>query len=427
MNQMVPPPDHSLEPETVAVVRDLLARRPIWYGLPEALKAGFTRQRAEDFIVLSDFAGPLSLGLYGVVALVALLQFGAELTHGWNAWVFWGFIGFATVVMAVSMWLCRMPAIRRNSRYLWIVSVSGSLEMAAPLTASMLVTNPVMQSELSYVTIFTVTVVSLATKAPIAVAALTALLGLLEAALVVSALGVKPANWWLVNAYYLGSTMIMLFIATITENLERWGYLRGLLLDHESGEIKRLNASLARERVETERLNEILAKLAYQDQLSGLANRRHFLETIDAEWRRARRDKFPLGLLFIDVDYFKRYNDTYGHAAGDNCLAQVADVLRASVLRVTDLPARFGGEEFVILLPNTDRIGAREVAERVLHGIDALALPHTASDAAPFVTASIGLAVQESSTGSYQELLERADQALYAAKAAGRHCVREAS
>jgi diguanylate cyclase (GGDEF)-like protein len=141
------------------------------------------------------------------------------------------------------------------------------------------------------------------------------------------------------------------------------------------------------------------------------------------EWERARRDHRPLAVLFIDVDYFKPYNDHHGHRAGDDCLAAVGNVLRQSLQRPADLAARYGGDEFVVLLPDTFTDGALDVARRVLAAIVELDLPHRAS---PFgrVTSSIGVAqLVPKPNHTFQELLDRADRALYAAKQAGRNRV----
>lgn len=133
-------------------------------------------------------------------------------------------------------------------------------------------------------------------------------------------------------------------------------------------------------------------------------------------------------MLYLDVDYFKAFNDTYGHAVGDTCLTAIGKVLLEAARRPGDLAARYGGEEFVVLLPVTDQNGALEVAQRILDDIDQLNIPHSASSAAPHVTASIGLAsFIPSAERSIDELLEAADQALYAAKHSGRHCVKVAS
>jgi diguanylate cyclase (GGDEF)-like protein len=137
---------------------------------------------------------------------------------------------------------------------------------------------------------------------------------------------------------------------------------------------------------------------------------------------RCQRAQQPLALLFIDVDYFKHYNDSYGHAAGDQCLSSIGRATKGSLLRPADLAARYGGEEFVILLPETTREGALEVAQRVLAHIDALDIPHKSSEVAPHVTVSIGIALQVPDRySSAPLLLENADKALYTAKHAGRH------
>jgi diguanylate cyclase (GGDEF)-like protein len=183
------------------------------------------------------------------------------------------------------------------------------------------------------------------------------------------------------------------------------------------------NYQLRQQLAENRRLQDELRALAIIDPLTGLHNRRHFDIACATEWERARRDHRPLAMLFIDVDYFKPYNDYHGHRAGDDCLAVVGEAIGQSLQRPADLAARYGGDEFVVLLPDTDTDGALDVARRVLAEIGALDIPHGAS---PFgrVTSSIGVAQLVPGTNhTFQELLERADRALYAAKQAGRNGV----
>ncbi len=229
----------------------------------------------------------------------------------------------------------------------------------------------------------------------------------------VAALGTAVAMRWPVSLmhflhYYGLYSLVMLALAAIAERQERVAFLQNLLVQQQSSELMTLNARLE--------------SLAHADGLTGLANRRAFDLHLEREWERARRDRQPLAVLFLDVDYFKRYNDARGHAAGDFCLQEVARTLRTTLKRAIDLPARYGGEEFVILLPATDLDGAREVADRILTAIDILAMPHPDSPIAGHVTASIGIASvvpeEQLSTG---QLLRQADMALYRAKAAGRH------
>jgi diguanylate cyclase (GGDEF)-like protein/PAS domain S-box-containing protein len=169
------------------------------------------------------------------------------------------------------------------------------------------------------------------------------------------------------------------------------------------------------------RLAQEMKGLAYTDSLTGLANRRVFDEVILNEFDRARQASSQLSLLLIDVDHFKTYNDTYGHLAGDRCLKAIGEVLRSVVTRPSDLPARFGGEEFAIVLPDMDGDGAVRLAERVRSTLHQLALPHQASGKS-IVTISIGVVdlSQASKFVSAAELVEAADQALYDAKTKGR-------
>ncbi|MFQ1654990.1 GGDEF domain-containing protein [Aeromonas veronii] len=169
-----------------------------------------------------------------------------------------------------------------------------------------------------------------------------------------------------------------------------------------------------------------LDQLAKQDPLTGVANRRHFNIELERALAHSQESGAPLSLILIDVDYFKRFNDYYGHQVGDMCLKEVAQALNRAVRTPSDLVARYGGEEFVLLLPNTDRQAAASVAQRLQDGLASLRLEHLASEVAPWVTVSQGIASNVSGEGASQ-LLERADQALYRAKESGRNqfCVAE--
>jgi diguanylate cyclase (GGDEF)-like protein len=168
--------------------------------------------------------------------------------------------------------------------------------------------------------------------------------------------------------------------------------------------------------------NEQLSTLATTDALTGVANRRAFDEFLDREWARASRVSRPLALTIVDVDFFKQYNDFFGHLMGDECLKQVAQALQES-RRETDFVARIGGEEFAIVLPDTDRDGARNVAEAARARIEKLRINHPKSPTG-FVTASFGVATRiPEETGTVQDLIQVADQALYDAKNSGRNRV----
>ncbi|MCG2582924.1 GGDEF domain-containing protein [Massilia sp. TS11] len=167
-----------------------------------------------------------------------------------------------------------------------------------------------------------------------------------------------------------------------------------------------------------------LRSQTFSDGLTGIANRRHFDVAMEKEVRRAKRVNAPMSLMMIDIDYFKAYNDHYGHQQGDACLVAVASTLAAMLQRSTDLIARYGGEEFVVILPEMDAPQAARLAEAMRKRIEELNLPHAQSGVADRVTVSIGLATQ-SFTNPLDEatLLGRADKALYQAKRDGRNRV----
>lgn len=168
--------------------------------------------------------------------------------------------------------------------------------------------------------------------------------------------------------------------------------------------------------------NAELAQLAVTDALTGLYNRRYFDDAFDREWRRARRTGLPLSMLIVDADQFKRYNDWYGHQAGDGVLKAVADCIRRQCGRAGDAGCRIGGEEFGLLLPETRADGALEVAERIRRSVQALAIPHI-DGASQIVTVSVGVATVVGRTDTPAALFGRADAALYGAKENGRNRV----
>jgi len=171
-----------------------------------------------------------------------------------------------------------------------------------------------------------------------------------------------------------------------------------------------------------------LAMLSTTDALTGIANRRHFDEFFKFAWHQTTRSKLPLSLVMIDVDHFKLYNDEYGHAMGDKCLAAVANAMDDVVVRSTDLVARFGGEEFACVLPDTDSDGATNIAESIRRAIASLNIEHSKSSTAPHLTVSIGVATSRPTLQDDPTLLfETADGLLYKAKEQGRNRVVTAS
>ncbi len=169
-----------------------------------------------------------------------------------------------------------------------------------------------------------------------------------------------------------------------------------------------------------------LEKIAQLDVLTGVANRRSFTETIQREWERAKRTGSPVSVIMLDVDYFKDYNDSYGHRAGDECLQRLATALNVAAARTSDLVCRYGGEEFVILLPNVDHLGTLAVAKKIQDKVKALAIPHKSSLVAKQVTVSMGCATQPKvGNTSWESLVARADALMYDAKKSGRNTIKQ--
>lgn len=198
-------------------------------------------------------------------------------------------------------------------------------------------------------------------------------------------------------------------------------------LGHMAEDLKRntveLEQRVAERTLELEQANQQLAALSVTDGLTGIANRRHFDAVLAVEWARASRTRQPMALMMLDVDLFKRYNDHYGHQAGDEALKSVAGVLKESARRPSDLAARYGGEEFVVIAANTDATSAQRIAETIRGSVESLAIPHEKSPNGR-VTVSIGIAVSAPDNQvSSEKLVSMADEALYHAKETGRNRV----
>ena len=192
------------------------------------------------------------------------------------------------------------------------------------------------------------------------------------------------------------------------------------LLEVRNHQLEQIVESRTKELAEANRQLEMLSNT---DGLTNLANRRYFNCMFLNEWNRSCRNGNPLSLIMFDVDYFKQFNDHYGHLTGDACLQTLSHSLSQVRRRVGELVARYGGDEFVVLLPNTDKVAAFETAQQIKQIITSLAIPHEKNNTG-IVTISIGIAsLLPSEQYSHEKLLLQADEALYRAKSAGRNCV----
>lgn len=239
------------------------------------------------------------------------------------------------------------------------------------------------------------------------------LLGLVERALI---LPVRALGWHLRRVRELGDYNLRLRLPTRNE------------LGDLSQELNKLVEQVQTQQLQLIAQSRELQTLSYQDSLTALANRRRFDQALADNWAMAQRMRKPLALLMLDVDYFKAYNDHYGHQKGDEILRQIAQIISQVVVRTSDLASRYGGEEFAILLPDTTEEGAQFLAEQLQQKLQSANILHEYSHICQRITVSIGIAaaVPESGEGP-RELVRLADEALYSAKAAGRNRIQTAS
>ncbi len=226
----------------------------------------------------------------------------------------------------------------------------------------------------------------------------------------------------LLQSFMAVFALTSLIVSAVTDERIEAQLLLMQSIESLESQVMERTAKLQQSETSLKQANLELEKLVNLDGLTQIANRRCFDDRLRIEWERLSREQQPMSLLLIDIDYFKRYNDCYGHQTGDKCLKAIAQALEKTLCRPADLPARYGGEEFVVILPNTDLDGAVTVGEQIRSAIANLEIPHHHSDISKVVTASVGITSlipspkQEPST-----LLIQADVALYRAKQQGRN------
>jgi diguanylate cyclase (GGDEF)-like protein len=227
-------------------------------------------------------------------------------------------------------------------------------------------------------------------------------------AMVVSLLLNYNIDWVLFNRTYTFSSFLGMALAYAIDRQHRENYLQNCIIE--------LNQKKLSEQAEQ------LESLSRQDALTDLANRRYLEEVLTREWFSALRYQHPLTVMMIDIDYFKHYNDSFGHVAGDSCLKAIATILRQMTSRGNELAARYGGEEFMLIFPMTDHIDADKIADNLLQKVNDLALPHPDSLVCDTITVSIGvISTIPQRHHQLSDLIMQADQALYQAKKYGRN------
>ncbi len=385
------------EYETISA---LLSRGFPFLRFPAPFEAQFARHLRRLGQGLLRTATVSILLFYGLVGLAAFYFLGLESFLRWlPAYLLQG--GALLGLMA----LARKRPLERF--YSWYTAAAAWATLVGVSVVTLLMPDAALRQYASYGILYLTLAIYGLSCLPLAAALPCCLLAGATVLLLAAQLAL-PLDLAQFSQYFLAANMIGMVFSYLLEYRERTLFLT--------------NRLLALERAELARVTQRLGKQSQEDPLTGLANRRHFNEQFQLEWDRGRRTGQPLSLVFIDVDHFKKYNDHYGHIEGDGCLVAVSSVLAAQVRRAGDLAVRYGGEEFVLLLPNTPLDGALSVAQAVLASVDALQAPHAASSTAPHVTVSVGVASAKPNTHlEALALLECADGALYEAKEGGRH------
>jgi diguanylate cyclase (GGDEF)-like protein len=385
-------------------------RRMRFSSLLEASFREHLQHRAVETLTHGWWALLLFYLFVGVTTYAEVRLLSYPLFAAGNLQVWWSVYLVEGLVIAGFIFLPRLPDLhRRYGRY---TGVCAALGISAIIIATSAFPDPYFNQHSSYVVIFIISTaysIGILRLRPAAIACWGAVL--------FSGAIIHVFNLWMDWGFYLQyavlANVVGMLLCYMLEHRDRIMFLQARLLELEKNKLDRLSRELDR--------------LSREDVLTGLANRRHFNEMFQMEWDRARRENKLLSLLFVDIDHFKPFNDSHGHLEGDRVLSSVGTALKGVLRRPGDIAARYGGEEFVLLLPGTPLAGALEVAVQVQQAIEALQILHRASKVSDYLTASVGVAaVQPAPDMRSSQLIDLADEAVYAAKAAGRNCIMQA-
>lgn len=391
--------------EEHARIRAHLARSDLWLRLPMDLERDFCRhydqRAAASFNSTITYVGLLYIGLG--IALVVI--------NGLRNLGFWPASYSVFMVLIAFGWLLSVVGVLQHRYQQLMASLIGAAVCFAVVHPS-LISDPLLVHLIHVGTVYIMVLAYLGLNLRLPYALLAACGGGLIALILLLSLGLR-IDWHLTLSTYLGGSLLGIVLRFRDERYLRRDFIQARLLTLDNARIQ----SMADE----------LERLSFLDGLTGLANRRYFDRSYEKAWRSCMRDKAPLTVLMLDVDFFKPYNDHYGHQQGDQALRDIARAISFEAGRPQDLVARYGGEEFIVMLPWVDEAAAAHMAERLLQAVRDLALPHAASSCGDIVTISAGVATtvprQPEEMGT---LISAADRALYQAKRDGRNCWRRA-
>lgn len=373
------------------------------FRLPDALEAEY--RQYHHAVALGHLRAYWPLVVLAVLSICVLTFSSGVVTDSTRALVIFG---FAVMFMVIAAVVAGALVASFNAHLDRLVGGAAFIGLLAMHIATLLAeTGTPLRSMSEYGVVFITVAAFSISNLPFRQALFWTSAALTGFIVVVAATAMAP-DWQNFSFYCIGAMLIGAILGFTQEIRERTVFLQERLL--------------ALEKQELDVLTGELALLSREDALTGLANRRCFDEALAREWAACQREGVAMNLLFIDVDHFKRYNDHYGHQAGDDCLARIGKVLQGQALRVPDFVARYGGEEFVAIFPRTSRDGLATIAGRIVDAVAELAIEHAASDVAPQVTVSVGVASLTPERGNTPEqLLRMADAALYRAKELGRN------
>lgn len=397
--------DNQFTQQALTNAYSILAQSSFMIFLSEELKTNFLKERQKQFITIAKLGWPLLFCMLIGEAIIGHVFYSKSL-QGHDHIIWDNHLFLCTTILSIGVVFAHVPKMA-SSFQIWlailiIVVLSDKLYVALSLN------NINMIQYHMGATIMIVVIDMLALRLTAIVSTVSCLVGGFLAWFV----AYKTLNYdFYIILYFFTAVVICSAIALLVERQDKLLFLNRIILLREV-EIQ-------------EEINNKLSLLSQTDGLSGLTNRRYFDHVLSQEWCRGVRDKTVLSIIFIDIDYFKAYNDIYGHLAGDECIKTVSQILSLNVVRQADLVARYGGEEFIILLPNTELEGAVHIAEQILMAVDHAQIPHKGSLVSENISISVGVAsCTPLKLMQPTDLIKEADSALYRAKCNGRHQVR---